>query len=116
MVRQTDIRRFKGRVKENKINFSKNWNNKLDCKFFTTIRNANYSNYYMLRIKEKFTVMLKKKEYCKAILHDANVVKFGDVKTPELFVIDTGELNYAELFKKFKLKDTFTLLLFERID
>jgi len=116
MVRQTDIRRFKGEVKENKINFVKNWNKKLDCRFFTTIRNANYSNYYIIRVGEKFTVLLNKKEYCKAILHDANVVKFEDVKTPELFVIDTGELNYNDLFKKFKLKDTFVLLLFERIE
>lgn len=116
MAKQKDIRRYDGKVRENKIKFSKDWNKKLQCRFFTTIRNANYSNYYVLRVGEKFDVYLNKKYIFKAILHDASVVKFEDVKTPELFVLDTGELNYEDVFKKFKLKDTFTLLLFERID
>jgi len=100
----------------NYINFSKNWNKKLDCDFFTTIRNVEKASYYQLRVKEKFEVRVNRKRYCDAILKDATVIKFNEVKTPELFVIDTGEMNYMDLFRKFKLGDTFTLLLFERID
>lgn len=102
--------------KENKVNFLKNWNNKLNNKYFTTIRNVKYATYYGTRINEVFNVYLNKRFIFKAYLHDAQVVRFEDVKTPELFVVDTGYLDYNPVFKRFKLKDTFVLCLFERLE
>ena len=117
MVNQKKLERFEGEThKSNYINFAKNWNKKLDCDFFTTIRNVDKASYYQLRVNEIFEIRLNKKKYCDAVLKDANVVKFSEVKTPEIFVIDTGEMNYIDLFKKFKLGDTFVLLLLKRID
>lgn len=116
MVNQKKLARYEGEVKSpNYIKFAKNWNNKLDCPFFTTIRNVEKSNYYELRVGERFDVLLNGKKHCVALLKDVNILDFKDVTTPEIFVIDTGEMNYMDLFKKFKLKDIFCLLLFERV-
>ena len=115
LTKQEDIRKYNEPVKENKINFSHNWNNKLDCKFFTTIRAVDKSTFYELRLKERFNVYLNEKLYCQALLHDVSVLNFKDVTTPEIFVIDTGTLSYREVFDKFGINGDFILLLFERL-
>jgi hypothetical protein len=121
--KQTDIRKYsENKAIENRINFSHNWNKfgedggKLNNKFFTTIRNIDKANYYMLRTSEVFSVFLNDKFFCRAYLHDATIYSFEDIKTPELFILDTGTMDYINLFQKFGVVKSFVLLLFERLE
>lgn len=52
------------------IKFMENWNNKLNCSYFTTIRlyTKEKFNYYTDNLGNKFNVLLQGKKYCKAIL------------------------------------------------
>ena len=112
---QTNIKKYEGgEVKENVIKFSHNWNSKLSGDFFTTIRKAEKYSYYQLRIGETFKVVLNGEHIFDAILHDATLKKIEDI-TPELMVLDTGTMDYKKLFEKFHVKDTCTLLLFQKL-
>lgn len=52
------------------ISFSKNWNKKLDCDFFTTVRlfEENKEKYYLKNRGKSFDVLLNGKKYCSAKL------------------------------------------------
>jgi len=69
-----------------KINFSYNWNNKLNCKAYTTIRLYNPSKY---RIGEKCDITLKRKFH-----HNGEIIDIKNFYLKDLnnFValIDTG--------------------------
>jgi hypothetical protein len=98
----------------NKIQFSKNWNNKLNCNFFTTIRKPETFNYYSARVNELFQVLLNNTFFCSAYLKDANLVDLADVN-PELHVLDTGSMDWKKIFENFGITKMCTLLLFERL-
>lgn len=113
---QTDIRKYdEGKPMENKIKFSHNWNNKLGGKFFTTIRKPELFNFYEPRVGEIFDVVLNDQIVCKALLKDATLTNIDKI-TPELLVIDTGNLDYRNLFEKFHVFDACILLLFEKVE
>lgn len=58
------------------INFSANWNNKLDNKFFTTIRLQNKNKY---QIGHYFNIYLKGMLYKKAVIKDIWVIHLGQL-------------------------------------
>ena len=95
------------------VNFSHNWNSKLDCPYFTTIRNAKTHAYYSAHVHETFVVNLNGKEHCRAKLISAELVKLEEIR-PELLVLDTGTIDWSDLFKKFNVVDWCVLLLFKR--
>jgi len=102
-----------------KIKFSKNWNNKLNCEFFTTIRKFNKKKYdfYLKYYDVVFDVILKGKKICEAKLVDIEKIKLSEI-TPALLYIDTGQFHPLDVFKNFGIKsdDFVILLLFRRCD
>lgn len=80
-----------------KIKFSTNWNNKLDCNCFTTIRlfGRKYS------IGKTFEIILKENHLCSAIVQDMIVTKMEFLNDFNCF-IDTGysKIETEKLFKK----------------
>jgi len=104
-----------------KIRFSKNWNNKLNQKYFTTIRKYSKSRltYYLNRENKIFDVMLNGKKVCEAKLISAEAMQFIDL--PDAFLmVDTGlPLNEAiELFKKMGIEtvtDSVIILTFRKV-
>ncbi len=87
------------------IRFSENWNNKLDKKVFTTIRNSDEKkkDYYISCLGKTFQVKLKEKDYCKAFLTMVWYGKFENIPK-EIIVEDTG-LSLEKsiiLFNRFK--------------
>jgi len=95
------VRRM-GRM-NNKIKFSKNWNNKLNQKYFTTIRRYTKRKeyWYLDRENEVFDVILNGKKFCEAELILAEVKPFTSLPNG-LLMADTGlPLHKAiELFEK----------------
>lgn len=67
-----------------KINFSYNWNNKLDCKYFTTLRLTKKYN-----INDKIEISLKNKTICKGTIIDKKAFGYNKINN---FIagIDTG--------------------------
>lgn len=113
---QIDIRKYQeGKIEENKIKFSHNWNSKLNCKFFTTIRKPDVFSYYEQRIGEIFNVILNDEILCKALLRDATLTSLNKI-TPELLVLDAGTVDYKKMFERFHVVDQCVLLLFEKIE
>jgi hypothetical protein len=96
------------------INFSYNWNNKLDNKVFTTIR----GNFIAMEPGTSVQIMLKNKLYCWAKVKECILCKFADIN-PLIIYLDTGYApNEAyELFKSMgldvndKTKDCMLLIL-----
>jgi len=74
------------------LRFGDNWNNKLQCDYFTVIRKEKEGlyDYYVKRVDEEFQIRLKGRDYCKAILVDAIRYTFGDLN-PAILVMDSGE-------------------------
>jgi hypothetical protein len=58
------------------IPFSKNWNNKLNCEYFTTIRLWNPNKY---RIGTQAAIWLNEKPYANATVVDARKLKFEQI-------------------------------------
>ena len=69
-----------------KIEFSTNWNNKLDCKCFTTIRIYNPTKHFQ---GNKFEVFLQKKFKAKAEVLTVGVVKIEQL-SDYICYLDTG--------------------------
>lgn len=81
-----------------KLEFSTNWNNKLDCKCFTTIRIYNLSKHFQ---GNQFEVFLQKKFKSKAIVLGTIITKL-DQLSDYVCYLDTG-YNKEEtkaIFKK----------------
>jgi len=100
----------------NKIKFSKNWNNKLQCRVFTTIRKFDLKKYtwYQSKINEVFDVEVDGITRFQVRLCS---VKFGILKNvePYLLFLDTGEDEPFKIFKKFGIgeEDKVIILLFD---
>lgn len=102
-----------------KINFDKNYNNKLNQNIFTTIRKGkNYQKYLELENQE-FEIYINNKIHSRAILTKVVYIKqLKNIPLPFLYS-DTGYTHNTillELFKKFEI-DTFDpviVLCFEK--
>lgn len=93
------------------IKFSHNWNNKLDCDIFTTIRRFTEEKYlyYSQSLGECFNVVLtdldntdKELVYTKAKLvsvmeEDLREIPLG------ILILDTGSFEPFKIFEQFKL-------------
>lgn len=68
------------------INFSYNWNNKLNCKAFTTIRLKNVNKD---QIGKEYNILLKKQLLKSAIIEDIKTIYFNQINE---FIarVDTG--------------------------
>lgn len=105
----------------NEINFSKNWNNKLDCDVFTTIRKwtRDKDEFYKNRIDAKFRIILDGEFIGLARLRDRKAFRLDSLPRM-LLKLDVGVANKYEILKIFKElgiyeKDIVTVLLFERM-
>ena len=94
------------------VNFSKNWNKKLDCDIFTTIRKHIPAKevYYRKKIGDVSRVMLNKELKVNAKLLQVHVKKLKDID-PVVLMLDTGSEDYAPVFKKFGLLEDSDVLL-----
>lgn len=88
------------------INFSYNWNNKLNCKAFTTIRLKNSNKY---QIGKEYKILLKKELLKPAIIEDIKTIYFNQINE---FIarVDTG---YSALETKNILKKMYSKINFE---
>jgi hypothetical protein len=90
----------------NKINFAKNYNNKLNCDYFTTIRlfkEEKWIKYFNWKNNENIiSITLNDEEVCKAqvvSLHKGRLLLFS----PEVLIQDTGleERECLDFFQEF---------------
>jgi len=103
----------------NKIRFTKNWNNKLDQKYFSTIRKFTKDKYfyYIEHKGEVFDVILNGKKHCEAKLVSVEERKFVDIPDA-LIMTDTG-LPIKEgigLLFRFGIGEYVIILTFLRLD
>ena len=100
----------------NQINFSHNWNGKLNHDVFTTIRkwDAGKHNYYARKVEEDFQIILNDTTICIATLISTNVAAYDDIHFG-LLAVDTGftvRKQIDNLFFKFGIKkDDMCLIL-----
>lgn len=103
------------------IKFSHNWNGKVFCNLFTTIRKSSQSKflYYDQSIGQKFDVSLNDRVIGQAVLKSVKGMRFHEID-PIVTYLDTGmdsQEKVNELFKRFGIDgDTMVLvLLFESV-
>ena len=106
------------------IRFSYNWNNKLNCKSFTTLRRYNPKKYAVGMIHQ---VMLKTRDgwvtdYNNAVIVDTRGLSLGQISGNEFICrLDTGysaEETVKMLMKMYKginLETMFSLVLYRYI-
>lgn len=102
-----------------KINFSHNWNLKLACDVFTTIRNYSPEkwDYYWDNVGKTFDIILNGAKIGQATLNDARVENYAELDF-FLLATDTGNTEPSEvnnIFKKFGVKEKVIVLLFKKI-
>ncbi|TRX37878.1 hypothetical protein FNW52_02975 [Flavobacterium sp. ZT3R18] len=102
-----------------KLEFSTNWNNKLDCKCFTAIRIYNPQKHFK---GNKFHIFLQKKYKAKAEILSVGVIKI-DSLTDYICYLDTGysRAETIEILKKIYPRIDFknthlTVLLLKKIE
>ncbi|WP_395078118.1 hypothetical protein [Flavobacterium sp.] len=102
-----------------KLEFSTNWNNKLDCKCFTTIRIYNPMKHYN---GNKFEIFLQKKYKAKVEVLSIGVIKIKDL-TDYICYLDTGysKLETMQILYKMYPRVDFnnqhlTVLLLKKIE
>jgi hypothetical protein len=99
----------------NTIKFSHNWNNKLECDMFTTIRKhtPDKHKYYTSEIGKEFRIMLNDLYQGMTVLDDVICARFDDIYYL-LVEMDTG-MKYHKavgLFKSFGItEDTEVMIL-----
>lgn len=100
---------------DKEINFNENYNNKLNCRYYTTIRKKN--NKY--EIGDICSIKLNDKFLHKAMIMNINFINVNDIIKNETFLqLDTG-LEFSksqELFNKLGLKRMCMLLTLKNID
>lgn len=102
------------------ISFKQDWNNKLSCQTFTTIRKCNDENldFYTDNICEVFDVELSGSHKCYARLIGLRRSSLSGI-SEELVMVDTGSRTYEEALDVFaelgiRPGDEVLLLLFYR--
>jgi len=100
----------------NKLRFSKDWNHKLQCRVFTTIRKFNLKKYtwYQSKINEVFDVEVSGIVRFQARLCSVMFKKLNEIE-PYLLFLDTGEDEPFKIFKKFGIgeEDEVIILLLD---
>lgn len=103
------------------INFSRNWNGKLDLPIFTTIRKEDPQRgkfkFYGSKVGRTFSVNLNGTKYCEARLIHIDLAYFHEIPTA-LRLMDTGEQDHKAIFEKFNIGewDKVIVLAFARTD
>lgn len=102
-----------------KLDFSTNWNNKLDCKCFTTIRVFSSFKHYK---GNEFAVFLKTQTKGKAVVLDSWRIKINEL-TDYVCYLDTGysreeTINIMKkMYPRIDFKKTdFVILLLKKIE
>lgn len=92
----------------NQIKYSHNWNNKLNCDVYTSIRKSTpeKKEYYKSNIGNVFDVILNGKLFNQKILWDVFDHEFGSLPL-SLITLDTGfsPIDAKELFATFGIKN-----------
>ena len=105
-------------MSSNTINFSTNWNNKLDCMAFTTIRLRNSNKY---QIGREYRILLKKKFKKNARIEAIKTIHYNQINE---FIahIDTGYSAHEtkniiqKMYSKINLeKQPFSFILLKSI-
>lgn len=98
------------------MKFIKNWNKKIGCDYFTTIRRFTEKKYeyYKKKISKVDDIWIDEILYKKAKLIQIKVLQLKDVDD-FLLVLDTGSISYTEILKRFNLNsfDKVMVLLYE---
>ena len=94
------------------MRFTKNWNNKLECNYFTTIRKYDDSKffYYEGKLNEIDDIYIGSAIYRSAKLIKIVVCKLSEIDDL-LKILDTGTLKYPDVFSKFGLKDDSKVMI-----
>jgi hypothetical protein len=100
------------------IKFQHNWNNKLGCDYFTTIRRftPDKLEYYKTAVDDEFDVLLNGVSKGHAKLMGWRKSILSDI-APELLICDTGSPKAFDVFRKFglTLSSEVLVLLFKNI-
>ena len=105
------------------IQFYKDWNRKLGCDVFSTIRRCKgMDDYYGEHIGSVFNVVANDKVLFPARLVSANLVPFSSIP-PEIIMLDTGRADPVESLaifeafygKGFDKATKFYILIFEKV-
>lgn len=101
------------------INFSSNWNNKLDCQAFTSIRLHDARKY---AVGFQYQILLKDKHHCHAKCMELKTFKLSAL-TNFMAYIDTGYNKFAaqKIFKNFYpdiniYESLFDFMLFKKVE
>jgi len=109
------------------IRFKKNWNNKLNCRFFSTIRKVLPANprYYLDKEGTVFNILMNQKIIGSARLIVIKEVKLGEIPE-EILMLDTGlpPEEAMDVLKGFyknngsepKDEDLYNILVFEALN
>lgn len=94
------------------MRFTKNWNNKLHCSYFTTIRKYTTDKYafYKSQINKEIDVFVGDAVYTKAMLIDIDIAYLNNINKM-MKIIDTGTLRYKDVFSNFGLSETDEVLI-----
>lgn len=86
-----------------KIKFSRNWNNKLNCNVFSTIRKFNEEKYqyYKDSLYKTFKVMFNNEEFKKAVLVNVGMVTYSNIPM-NILAADTGYVVKTDIDTIFK--------------
>jgi len=105
------------------IQFYKDWNRKLGCDVFSTIRRCiGLEDYYGDKIGSIFNVIANDKVLFPARLVSANLMPFSAIP-PEVIMLDTGRADPTESLaifesfygKGFSKATSFYVLIFEKV-
>ena len=86
------------------VKFSHNWNHKLVCDYFTTIRawTPEKEAYYRSLLQKKVRIQIKGVTQFFAEIRSVTVFRYSEVSTL-VKILDTGSENYDEVFKQFNI-------------
>jgi hypothetical protein len=102
----------------NTIKFKHNWNGKLDCDLWTTIRRFTPEKfeYYFFLIDKEFDVLVEGISHSYAKLVGIRKTNLVDVQ-PEILFTDTGSEEPMDVFKKFglRLDSEVIVLVFKKV-
>ena len=106
-------RRVKMIKEQIELNFNKNYNNKLNCDIFTTIRRNNFTNRNCSELK----IMLNEEYLFDAEVIDRKIYDHVNHIPDHILILDTGIVNIYDaikLIKSFYKDDKLVLLIIKK--
>lgn len=87
----------------NKIKFSHNWNNKLGCNIFTTIRKYSFPKlqYYRRSLESGFLVELNGKTEGSAVLRGISILNLQEIPL-SILQHDVGYFDLTQIYRVFE--------------